>query len=370
MKTQIARATLVAIAIASIVGANAFAASRDPKTAAAIQKGSGEWMVMGRDAETAIKNRKFEIALQKYNAILEQRKALGLDLMVQQIALADVYEKLKQLDKADQLHRDAIAGREAQDGDDGPTVIFPIQGYAAFLKRTGKTADAAKMTKRIAFIEKQRTQPPKELVALTAQKGLKKSEMAAKAVEIGKTYMDRDQYNRALMAFNKAVGWDASSADALTGRADAYSFMEDRVHELRDLNQAIKLNPKQAKALFLRGIYYQGIKKNAQAMADFNSSIAANPQDTEVIGQRAKMFQDQNKFDPAIEDYNRVLKLDPNATWALMQRGLCFEGKKQYDRAAEDFSRLAQIFPDDSSYTEAKARVLKLKSAGGKTSAH
>ena len=115
MKTQIARATLVALAAVYLASGSfampAGAASRDPKISAAIQKGSGEWMVMSRDAETAIKNRKYELALQKYNAILEQRKNLGLDLMVQQLALADVYEKMKQLDKADQFHRDAIAGR-------------------------------------------------------------------------------------------------------------------------------------------------------------------------------------------------------------------------------------------------------------------
>lgn len=379
MKIQIACAALVAIA--SIAGAGlgiptsqpVCAASRDP----AIQRHSGEWMVMTRDAEAAIEKGKFDVALQKYNLILEQRKNLGLDLMIQQIALADVYEKMKQLGKADQFHRDAIAGREAEGGDDDPTLIFPIKTYGEFLKRIGKAAEAAKQMQRIAYIEKQRTQPPKELMALIAQKtqktqkkGLKNSEMAAKAVEIGNTYMGRDQERRALMAFQKAVDWDPSSSDAYAGRAEAYARMEDRRHEKQDLDKAIKLNPKNARALYVRGILHEGDNKTDLALADFNAAITANPLDTEVIGWRAKMFQNQSKFDWAIRDYERVLALDPNATWALMQRGLCFEGKKMYDQAAADFSRLAEIFPDDSTYTEAKARVMKLKAVGAKTSAH
>lgn len=334
-------------------------AASDPKRAAEIRKRSGEWIVITRDAEALTKSGKYKAAIEKYSLILEQRKKLGLDLMVQQIALADMYEKTGELDKTDAYHRESIQGREAQGGDDDPTLSFPLEAYAAYLKRVGKTEEAAKMTARLAYIEKQRTAPPKELVALGAQKDLKDSELSIKAVEIGDTYLNRDQERRALMAYEKAILWNPANAVAYAARGETYRRLEEDAKAKKDLDKAIELDNQNARALFQRALYLEGLKKYSLALVDFDKAIKANPLDSETIGLRAKLYQNTSRFDQAIADYSRVLELDPNATWALMQRGLCFEEKKQFDRAERDYLQLASIVPDNSDYKEALARVKK-----------
>lgn len=334
-------------------------AASDPRRAAEIQKRSGEWMAITRDAEDLAKSGKYKEAIEKYALILEQRKTLGLDLMVQQIALADMYEKSNELDKADAYHREAIQGREAQGGDDDPTLTFPIESYAAFLKRIKKEEESAKMTARIAYIEKQRTAPPKELVALEARKDLKDAELSAKAVEIGDIYLKRDQERRAVMAYDKAIVWNAANAAAYAARGETYRRLEEDARAKKDLDKAIELDKANTRALFQRALYLEGLKKYSLALVDFDNAIKANPLDAETIGWRAKLYQNTSKFDQAIADYDRVLALDPNATWALMQRGLCFEEKKLYDKAAADYSQLASINPDNSDYKEALDRVKK-----------
>lgn len=348
---------IISVVIAGLVHADAAPIKSNPQRSAEIQKRSAEWMAITAEAEKLLRQGKVDAAIEKYTLILEQRKKLELDLMVQQLALADAYEKAKQLDKATQLHLEAIKGREAQGGDDDPTLIFPLQSYAAYLKRIKKPTDAARQTQRVAYIEKQRNQPPKELVELRKRKDLKNAELSTKAVEIGDTYMNRDQEQRGIMAFTQAIAWNAANSDAYAGRGEAYRRLEQDTRAKADLDKAIQLNDLNARARFQRALYYEGLKKWDLAVADFDKAVAANPQDWDVIGWRAKLFQNNNKFDKAIADYDRVLQLDPNATWALMQRGLCFEEKKMYDRAAADFTRLAELFPDNSDYKEAKTRV-------------
>ncbi len=315
-----------------------------------IEQKSGEWMQIGADARNLEKKGDYAAAVIKFTAVLEQRQKLGLDLLSEHLALADLYEKMKQFEKADALHKQAIEMRERDGGDDDPTAIFPLQSYADFLRRTKKPAEAAVQMKRIAYIERQRTASPKALVALTATKNLSPTQRSMKAVEIGDLYLKRDQERRALMAYNKAVAWDPKNAAAYAARGETYRRLEQDFNSERDLDKAIALESGNVRARFVRAMFYETQGKFKLAEADFTKAIDMNPNDTEALGYRAKMYQNTKRPALAMADYTRVLALKPGTRWSLVQRGLCCMDMKDFAKAVTNFQELIQVAPGNKDY--------------------
>lgn len=301
-----------------------------------VQKRSSEWMKMQAEAKKLADARKYADAIQKYQTIREQRKELELDLLSENLALAELYEKSGDAKRAEELIKETIQLREAQGGDDDPTVQFPLQTYAEFLKRQHRDAEAKAQLARIAYIEKQRTQPPKELLALTKQAGLTNAQRAARAVEVGDLYLKRDQWSRALMAYQKAVAWDPRNADAYAGRGEAFGFNEQWTKARSDYDRAISLQPNNVRARFQRALLFEHNNQWKLALADFDVAIKAKPDDIDMIGWRAKLYQNTKRPQEAIKDYSRVLQIAPHAKWALEQRALCYKDAKQPEKAAAD----------------------------------
>jgi tetratricopeptide (TPR) repeat protein len=277
-----------------VAGSICFAApcgAAEDERAQTIQKKSAEWMQTMRDAEQLVAEKKYAQAIAKYQQIRDERVALGLDLLTENLALADLYEKTNDARKAEELIVATIKMREDQAGDESITVAFPVKAYAEFLARQGRKDEAAKQTERVAFIEKQQNQPPKELVALSARTDLAKPAMAVEAINIGDLYSKRDMQGRALMAYEKAVEWDPKSADAYAARGEAHGFLGKDVQAKKDYDKAIALDPKNVRARYNRALYFESNNKDQQALEDVEAAIKAAPDNKEIAEYKERLLE-------------------------------------------------------------------------------
>ncbi len=292
---------------------------------------SGKWMAEEEKARKHVAGRRYGMAAVIYQEVLSERKALGLDLQTEQLALADILEKQHQIDAADGMFKQAIAGRELSEGDENFTLIYTLQAYSDFLSRNKKPAEAAKIKKRIAYIHSQASKAPKELIALlksaparsSSQYAAWSKEAAVKATQIGQLYLKRDQEPRALIAFQKAIALDPKNSDAYEGRGEVNKRSDQLTKAGLDFDKAIKLNPNNAQARVNRALSLRVNKNDKAALTDLNAAVAAAPQDVEILGYRAKLYQDTRRYDLAIKDYSHALELNPAAEWARCQRDLC-----------------------------------------------
>ncbi len=292
---------------------------------------SGKWMAAEEKARKHVAGKRYGMAAVIYQEVLNERKALGLDLQTEQLALADILEKQHQIDAANDMFKQAIAGRELSEGDENFTLVYTLQAYGDFLSRNKKPAEAAKIKKRIAYIHNQANKAPKELVALlksapartAAQYPAWAKEAAVKATQIGQLYLKRDQEPRALIAFQKAIALDPRNSDAYEGRGEVYKRSEQMTRAALDFDKAIKLNPANAQARLNRALSMRSNKNEKAALTDLNAAVAAAPEDVEILGYRAKLYQDTKRYDLAIKDYSHALELNPAAEWARCQRDLC-----------------------------------------------
>ncbi len=332
----------------------------DSEITSAVRKKSGPWMASELQGRKLTETKHYEEAAAIFSGVLAERKALGLDLQTEQLALAEIYEKWQKPAQAEAMYKEAIAGREQSAGDESPTLVYSLQSYSDFLSRQKKGPEAAIQKKRIIYINSQVTKAPKELTTLLkSAKTASPSKTAATAVEIGQLYLKRDEERRALLCFNKAIVLDPKNSDAYEGRGEVFNRLEKESLARLDFDKAIALNHKNAQALFHRALQLRVKNNEKAALSDFNQAVAAAPNDKDILGYRAKLHQDLHQNDLAVKDYTQVLELDPHAEWARCQRGLCYQDMKQFDKAIADFSNLAQKYPDDSNYSELKLKAEK-----------
>lgn len=362
---------LTALLLTTLVTTDGLALSRD-EVSMQTRKKSGQWMAIEEKARLLGKQKQYDAALKLFNQVLDERRALELDLQTERLAIAEIYEKSNKFDLANASYKDAIREREALCGDENPTLTYTLESYAAFLKRNKKLTEAQAVQKRIAYIASQENKAPKELSGLLKSEPAKGTpahkdwakKTAAEVCEIGQRYLKRDQEKRALIAFNKAIELDPTNSNAYSGRGEVYNRAEDDLRARKDFDKAIALNPANDQALFHRALQLRTARKEEAALADFNKAVAAAPKDCDILGYRAKLHQDQKRYKDAIADYSHVLELSPHAEWARCQRGLCYLDMKDFDKALVDFNQLATTYPDDSNYQELKARTVRESKKG------
>jgi tetratricopeptide (TPR) repeat protein len=118
------------------------------------------------------------------------------------------------------------------------------------------------------------------------------------------------QFDRALVAFNQAIGTTASDSMARLLRARTYLAKGDANGAMPDLNFILAAHPDDSPALTLRGSVWSALRDYSKALKDLNDAI--DKQETiENHLARAKVYEAQNEIQKATADFRRATELTP-----------------------------------------------------------
>ena len=158
---------------------------------------------------------------------------------------------------------------------------------------------------------------------------------------LGMIYWVRNEYDRAIGNFDKAI--------ALNGnRMDLYFPYRGRCHfavghfalAIADFDTALKRNANDADTLIARSFAFTGSGAYDQAIADADRAIKLSPLSgaTEAFDSRGDAHFHQGEFAAAIDDYTAALKLWPENPQALYGRGAAKSRRGDMLGAAADMS--------------------------------
>lgn len=194
----------------------------------------------------------------------------------------------------------------------------------------------------------------------------------------GVEFLEKDDYDKAILYFNKVIQLDKNYTYAYAHRGFSYLKKGDNDKAIADCTQAIRLNPDYTTPYFTRGIAYGGKHDYDMAIADHETVLQRNPNnveareflelalkarsDLQAIEESVKpknekltnaenhiakgiAFSEKGDFDQAIVEFTKVIELAPNSIAGYYNRAGIYSKKEDNDNAIKDFSKVIELNP-------------------------
>ena len=176
----------------------------------------------------------------------------------------------------------------------------------------------------------------------------------------GGAYLKKDEYDRAISEFTKAIEMNPWYAEAYKGRGSAYLSEEMYYLAIPEFTKALEVNPKDAEAYKDRGIAYLWEDEYYLAIADCTKAIELNPKDAETyyfrgvahafvglgkaISFKSVCKAGKEDYDLAIADYTKTLEIDPwRGAYVYYNRARVYCDRGEYDKAWEDVHKAQSL---------------------------
>lgn len=197
--------------------------------------------------------------------------------------------------------------------------------------------------------------PKKALEYITEAVKLNQTNGRFQAIR-GAIWLELEEDDRALNAFDKALLLDSLQAEALLFRSDY--FLNQGAHE-KSLNDLKKLMTvvKNDDGLFYRmGYNYQALGEYVKASFRYNQCLELNPLDERSLWNLSLCYLARNENDSALSCTSRLIELNPRDDSYHEQRGVCLEAKGRFMEALASYE---QAFQTDkkSDYLVAQSRI-------------
>lgn len=155
-----------------------------------------------------------------------------------------------------------------------------------------------------------------------------------------------EEYDMALMYYNKAIELNFNLSEAYYNRGNVFNVLKEYDKAILDYSKAIELNPNDADAYNNRGIVFSNLKEYNKAILDYNKAIELNPNEAKSYNNRGNVLNVLKEYNKAILDYNKAIELNPNDADAYINRGVVFYDIKEYDKAILDYNKAIELNPD------------------------
>ena len=129
---------------------------------------------------------------------------------------------------------------------------------------------------------------------------------ARKMFDKGVAAYVKNDYQKSVDLFSRAIQYDPSLALFYVCRGAASLKLEKVSEALDDFNQAIDLDPSYARAYHLRGLAYEKFGEFARAFQDFDRSLEIDPEYAAVYQCRESVLSQPKHSDPSCEDFEIV----------------------------------------------------------------
>jgi protein kinase/serine/threonine-protein kinase len=161
----------------------------------------------------------------------------------------------------------------------------------------------------------------------------------------------RDDNERAMEQFERALAQDPDYSMALAGRARAhyqrgarFGFPPADAFEscLRDAERAVELDPSSAEAYVALGSAYNGLGRPKESLRAMLTAVELQPSHVSAVANGGVSLANVGRLEEAIVYFRRAAALDPlwvlsysNAGLLYLQTGLDTEARRWMDRALE-----------------------------------
>ena len=220
-----------------------------------------------------------------------------------------------------------------------------VIGIATLQITGGQSVNFAIPSERISQLQVASVMSLSELVAAS---GRNKRAKAVQFFRDGLSFLSKDDCEKALPYFEKAVESDSNYAEAWAQSGFCNEKLGKHAEALEASKKAVSLRPS-AESYFNIGLASFYLKQYKEAADAYRQSIKLDPYNAaDAYYALGLVYRDGGKTDDEIQAYKSAIRLRPDYTVAYERLGSRYLRSKKYNEAIEIFRQLAALKPGDA----------------------
>ena len=186
------------------------------------------------------------------------------------------------------------------------------------------------------------------LADLVASAGRNKRAKAVQFFRDGLSFLSKDDCEKALPYFEKAVESDSNYAEAWAQSGFCNEKLGRHAEALEASKKAVSLRPS-AESYFNIGLANYYLKQYRDSAEGYRQSIKLDPYNSaDAYYALGLVYRDWGKADEEIQAYKQAIRLRPDYTVAYERLGLRYLRSKKFNEAVEIFRQLSTLKPGDA----------------------
>jgi len=220
-----------------------------------------------------------------------------------------------------------------------------VIGIATLQITGGQSVNFAIPSERISQLQ---VAPIMSLGDLVASAGRNKRAKAVQFFRDGLSFLSKDDCEKALQYFEKAVESDSNYAEAWAQTGFCNEKLGRHQEALEASKRAVTLRPS-AESYFNIGLASFYLKNYKEAAEGYRQSIKLDPYNAaDAYFALGLVYRDWNKPDEEIQAYKQTIRLRPDYMAAYERLGSRYLKSKKFNEAIEVFRQLAALKPGDA----------------------
>jgi tetratricopeptide (TPR) repeat protein len=175
------------------------------------------------------------------------------------------------------------------------------------------------------------------------------AELKAKEwIDKGVAFMNAENYESGLRAFNNAVEIDPTNSWAYINKGWALNTLGDYHQALKEFDIAAAIDPKNPWIYVNRGVAYNFLGNYQQGLLDEEKAISLDGTISWAYINRGWAYTGLGNFNQALTDLNKAAQLDPNNSHVYHMRAWVYNGLGNKRKTLEDFETSLKLAPNNS----------------------
>jgi len=220
-----------------------------------------------------------------------------------------------------------------------------VIGIATLQVTGGQSVNFAIPSERISQLQIATPMALSELVAAT---GRNKRARAVQSFRDGLSFLSKDDCEKALVYFEKAVESDSTYADAWAQAGFCNEKLGKHSEALEASKKAVSLRPS-SESYFNIGLASFYLKQYRESAEAYRQAIKLDPYNSaDAYYALGLVYRDWGKPDDEIQAYKQAIRLRPDYMSAYERLGTRYMRSKKFAEALEVFKQLQSLKPGDA----------------------
>jgi len=158
--------------------------------------------------------------------------------------------------------------------------------------------------------------------------------------------LQSEDYNNAILCFDKVLERNANLVVAIAGKAFALEYMNKHKEAIPFYDRALKLDPNNVRFWIMRGHAAFNLKNYVEALQHYKKALKIDPGSILALYETGRVLSELERHEEALQCAEKILRLDQNDVDALIAKGGSLFFLKKYQEAVNSYNKALELDPD------------------------